>query len=123
MNNLYNFKPYQAKIQLLPITIYNYNDQMESYRQNAEYGIGILDAIVASGIKQSEIQDVLELEEYLELNTKLKPLQSSHTTSSSDILKEQEQEKQDSDKKQVDDKADAPEDEDKEENVKALIKE
>ena len=123
VNNLYNFKPYQAKIQLLPITIYNYNDQMESYRQNAEYGIGILDAIVASGIKQSEIQDVLELEEYLELNTKLKPLQSSHTTSSSDILKEQEQEKQDSDKKQVNDDKAAPEDEEKEENVKALIKE
>lgn len=100
---------------------------MESYRQNAEYGIGILDAIVASGIKQSEIQDTLELEEYLELNKRLKPLQSSHTTSSSDILKEQEREKQEKDsEKQTDDDSSPKEKEEpedsKEENVKALIK-
>lgn len=53
---------------------------MELYRGNAEYGIGRLEAIVASGTKQRDITHKAVLEDFLKLDEILKPLASSHTT-------------------------------------------
>ena len=101
INNLYNFKGYQVELNLLPMTHYNASDLMERYRKNAEYGIGKLELIVGSGTKQTQLQDKLELEDYLGLN-KLKPLNSSHTQSgSNDSEAEQPKEEEEEEKTSV----------------------
>jgi hypothetical protein len=82
VNNLYRFRPLQAEISLLPITIGKEGELVKQYRENAAYGIGKLEAIVASGIKQKHIADRAKLERVLDLENLLKPLQSSHTQSS-----------------------------------------
>ena len=79
INNLYNFGPYQAKISLLPITVYNEQDKMTLYRENAMAGIGKLETVVASGIRQKDISNINTLETFLKLDTILVPLQSAHT--------------------------------------------
>jgi uncharacterized protein with von Willebrand factor type A (vWA) domain len=81
INNLYSFKGYQIELTMLPITHYNLKEMMEIQRRNAEYGIGRLEAIVASGTKQKHITHKGKLEEFLKLDEILKPLASSHTRS------------------------------------------
>jgi len=85
INNLYNFRGYQAELTMLPITHYNTKEVMEIYRRNGEYGIGRLEAIVASGTKQRHIEHKSKLENFLKLDEVLKPLASSHTQSSKDL--------------------------------------
>ena len=68
---------------------------MELYRGNAEYGIGRLEAIVASGTKQRDIMHKSALEEFLKLDEILKPLASSHTqTNDEEPVKEEEVKKE-----------------------------
>lgn len=81
VNNLYKFNPLQTEIKILPITIYDEADQIKLYRENANFGIGKLDAVVAAGVKQRHLTDLARLEQELDLNSLLKPLQSSHTAS------------------------------------------
>jgi hypothetical protein len=82
LNNIYKFGNYQLSLKMLPISAYNEKDKLEFYRSNAEYGVGKLDFIVASGIRQIDLESTLTLEESLSLDTRLTPLQSSHTQSS-----------------------------------------
>lgn len=79
INNLYNFKGYQIQLTMLPITHYNVKEMMEIHRKNAEFGIGRLEVIVASGTKQGHIEHKAKLEDFLQLDKILKPLSSSHT--------------------------------------------
>lgn len=79
INNLYNFKGYQIQLTMLPITHYNVKEMMEIHRKSAEYGIGRLEVIVASGTKQGHIEHKAKLEDFLKLDKILKPLSSSHT--------------------------------------------
>ena len=81
INNLYNFKGYQAELIMLPMTWYNSSELLSTYKGNAEYGVGRLELIVASGTKQRHIAPKAELEKFLKLEEILKPLQSSHTQS------------------------------------------
>lgn len=83
LNQLYNFKPMQAEVSLLPITVIEEEVQVKYYRENAAYGVGKLDAIVATGVKQKHLSDRAKLEDVLQLDTLLRPLQSSHTLSGS----------------------------------------
>lgn len=82
MNNLYRFRPLQAEVSILPITIAKESELVKQYRENAAYGIGKIEAIVAAGIKQRHIADRAKLERVLDLDNLLKPLQSSHTQGS-----------------------------------------
>lgn len=91
INNLYSFRGYQIELTMLPITHYNAMEMMEIHRRNAEYGIGRLEAVVASGTKQKHISYKSKLEEYLELSTILKPLASSHTQSGNTEEEEEEE--------------------------------
>lgn len=84
VNEVFNFGDYTCEISLLPITVYNEKDRVTEYRRNAEYGIGKLEAIVATGQKQISLLDRLTLEKELDLDGLLTPLQSSHTRSSKD---------------------------------------
>ena len=81
INNLYNFRGYQIELTMLPITHYNLKEMMESHRRNGEYGIGRLEAIVASGTKQRHIAHKSKLEKFLKLDEVLTPLASAHTQS------------------------------------------
>ena len=81
VNNLYKskFKPFQAEIRLLPITIAKEADQVKTYRENASFGLGRMEAVVSTGIKQKHLSDRGKLEHELDLDSLLKPLASSHT--------------------------------------------
>jgi len=93
INNLYNFKGYQAQLNMLPITHFDEKEKMELYRGNAEYGIGRLEAIVASGTKQRDITHKAALEDFLKLDKILKPLASSHTQTSKNETPVKEEDK------------------------------
>lgn len=78
INNWFDFDSYQMDIDILPICQYTYNEDMERYKEQATLGVGKLDFIVATGIKQKHIQDRFILEDFLKLD-QIKPLQSSYT--------------------------------------------
>jgi len=83
INNWYDFKSYQADIDILPISSYTYKDDIEVYKNNATLGVGKLDYLIASGIKQRNIEDMLDLEQYLHLD-KITPMQTSYTQTAED---------------------------------------
>lgn len=87
INNWFDFKTYEADIDILPISPYTYNDDMDIYRSNATLGIGKLDYIIASGIKQKNIEDQLNLESFLKLD-KISPMQTSYTQTAEDRVQE-----------------------------------
>lgn len=81
INNLMKpIRGYQVEITMLRISHDTYSEDLRSYRDNASLGVGITSFIVASGIKQKNIESYLEMEENLDYVSRLKPLQSSHTT-------------------------------------------
>jgi hypothetical protein len=83
INNWFEFKDYQADIDILPISPYTYNDDITKYKENATIGVGKLDYVIASGIKQKNIQDQLYLEDFLKLD-EIKPMQTSYTQTAED---------------------------------------
>ena len=83
INNWFEFKDYQADIEILPISPYTYNDDITKYKENATLGVGKLDYFVASGIKQKNIQDQLYLESFLALDS-IVPMQTSYTQTADD---------------------------------------
>lgn len=85
INKFYNLSPFEARLKILNISSFNESEKVAEYLSRAEYGIGVTEAIVAAGIPQKNIELKLRIESLLELSTKLKPLQSSHTTSSTDV--------------------------------------
>lgn len=83
INNWFDFKTYQADIEILPISPYTINDDIKRYKENATLGVGKLDYFIASGIKQKNIQDQLNLEDFLGLED-IKPMQTSYTQTAED---------------------------------------
>ena len=83
INNWFDFKMYEADIDILPISPYTYSDDIESFKANASLGVGKLDYIIASGIKQRNIADQLYLEDFLKLGS-IKPMQTSYTQTAED---------------------------------------
>lgn len=113
INNHLDFGGYQAEINMLRISHYTYQEDIESYRENATLGVAKLDYLVAAGIKQKNIQDRFELEDYLGL-INLKPLQSSYTQTSEDTDKEDSTIKEDETK--IDEKVEIKEKDEEEGN-------
>lgn len=89
INNYLKLKFYEADIEILKISSYNYKDDMERFKNNATLGVGKLDYIVASGIKQKNIADALKLEEYLHLD-QITPMQTSYTQTAEDRESEED---------------------------------
>lgn len=83
VNNWFDFKDYQADIDILPISTYTYIDDIKVYKENATLGIGKLDYIIASGIKQIDLQDQFYLEKFLKLD-QITPMQTSYTQTAED---------------------------------------
>lgn len=83
INNWVDFKSYEANIEILPISPYTYNDDIEAYRSNATLGVNKLDFIIASGVKQRHIEDQMALESFLNLD-EITPMQTSYTQTAED---------------------------------------
>ena len=92
INNWFDFKNYQADIEILPISLYTYNDDISTYKNNATLGVGKVAYLVAAGIKQKNIQDMLELESFLHLED-ITPMQTSYTQTAEDRADEGGKEK------------------------------
>lgn len=88
INNWFDFKSLQADIDILPISSYTYEDDIKIYKENATLGVGKIDYLVASGIKQKNIEDVLDLEERLHLD-RITPMQTSYTQTAEDRQEEE----------------------------------
>lgn len=84
LNQLYNFGELMVAIKLLPVTIHEEEHTVKLFRENASFGIGKLDAIVAAGIRQRDLMSGIKLEKELGLDELLTPLQSTHTQSGGD---------------------------------------
>ena len=87
INNWFDFKGYEADIDILPISPYTYDDDIKIYKENATLGVGKLNYIVASGIKQRDIEGCFELETFLKLD-QITPMQTSYTQTAVDREKE-----------------------------------
>lgn len=88
INNWFDFKDYQADIDILPISPYTYNDDLEVYKTNATLGVAKLDYLIAAGIKQKNLSDQFELEKFLKLED-ITPMQTSFTQSAEDRVDEE----------------------------------
>ena len=76
--------------QILPLTVFNRQDLQTSYFRGAQYGYSKMFAGVAMGIKQMDQLSLMNFEnEFLEMSTKMVPLQSSYTTSGNVIASEE----------------------------------
>ena len=78
INNSFNFRGFQCDFNILPITFYDEKEMLEHYKNGATLGVSKLEYIVASGVKQIDIESKFELENFLQLD-KLKPLSTSYT--------------------------------------------
>lgn len=83
VNNWFNFKGYQADIDILPISSYTYKDDIETFKTNATLGVNKIDYLIASGIEQKNICDTLLLEKTLGLDN-ITPMQTSYTQTADD---------------------------------------
>lgn len=83
INNWFDFGNFQADFEILEISTYSYNEDITNFKTNATLGVGKLRYVVASGIKQKNIQDTLYLETFLGLNN-LTPMQTSYTQTAED---------------------------------------
>lgn len=76
-----DFKGYQLELTVMPISRDKTSDDLTRYRENAKLGVGILPFMIASGIKQKNIDSYLDMETNLNLIDRLMPLRSSNTMS------------------------------------------
>ena len=83
INNWFDFKGYQADIDILSISPYTYIDDIEVFKNNATLGVNKIDYLIASGIEQKHISDVLLLEKTLGLEN-ITPMQTSYTQTAED---------------------------------------
>lgn len=104
INNWYDFKSYQADIDILQISSYNYNDDIKVFKDNATLGVGKIDYIVASGIKQKDIEDMLELEKMLKVD-RITPMQTAYTQSAEDRQEAGDKNSKSNDSTQEDEKS------------------
>lgn len=106
INNVFNFHDYQVSLRMLPISPYNEFEKLKQFNANATLGVDKIGFIVASGIKQVDLESTIELEEFLGLAERLKPLQSSHTQSSTVIESEESSKTEDEDEDEEEQSAD-----------------
>lgn len=82
INNRFSSKKIKFKILILPISYYNNVEYTSKAKDLAAFGYSFLTPILSTGIDQTSLSDLKELEnELLELDEVLKPLQSSYTQS------------------------------------------
>lgn len=86
INRLFGHSNLSFDFSILPITIFNQEKIQKQYFQGAQYGYSKMYAGVALGIKQVNQVSLMDFEgEILKMHEKMIPLQSSYTSSNSDI--------------------------------------
>jgi hypothetical protein len=70
---------YQADLAMLSISRDSIQEDIARYQAAASVGVGITNFIVASGVKQKNIESYLDMEENLGYRARLKPLLSTYT--------------------------------------------
>jgi hypothetical protein len=103
INNSFNFDGYQCNLSMLPITHYDAEKMLLSYKDGATLGVNKLEYIVASGVKQANLKNKLELENFLQLD-KLKPLSTSYTQNDNSKKETEEKETSTSETEEVTEK-------------------
>ena len=84
LNDRFSRKGLKLDFKILPTTVFNRTDIQQSYFRGAQYGYSKMFAGVAMGIRQRDQLSLMDFEnELLDMSTKMKPLQSSYTTSNS----------------------------------------
>ena len=78
INTHYNFIPYQCSLNMLPLSVYNFAQNILQYKEGATLGTAKLEYIVSLGTKQVDIPSKIEVEDFLHLD-ELKPLSTSYT--------------------------------------------
>lgn len=82
INNKFSSKKLKFKFLILPISYYNSAEYTKKAKDLAAFGYSFLTPILSTGIDQTSLADLKELEnELLELDESLKPLQSAYTQS------------------------------------------
>lgn len=82
INKRFSRKGVEFDFEILPTTVFNREELAKTKFQGAQYGYSKMYAGVAMGIKQRDQISLMEFEnDYLEMSDKMKPLQSSYTTS------------------------------------------
>ena len=72
--------------EILPLTVFNRDDMQQAYFRGAQYGYSKMFAGVAMGIKQRDQLSLMNFEnDVLDMSIKMVPLQSSYTTSGTEI--------------------------------------
>ncbi len=80
----------QFDFEILPTTVFNRKELQASYFSGAQYGYSKMFAGVAMGIKQMEQLSLMNFEnEFLQMSSKMVPLQSSYTTSGTAVAAEE----------------------------------
>lgn len=86
LNERFVRKGLKFDFKILPTTVFNRADLQQTYFRGAQYGYSKMFAGVAMGIKQTEQLSLMNLEnDLLDMSSKMIPLQSSYTTSGSQI--------------------------------------
>lgn len=82
INNKFSTKKIKFKFLILPISFYNCSEYTSRAKDLAAFGYSFLTPILSTGVDQTSLSDLKELEnELLELDKVLKPLQSAYTQS------------------------------------------
>lgn len=82
INNKFSSKKLKFKFLILPISYYNNSEYTSRAKDLAAFGYSFLTPILSTGVDQTSLADLKELEnELLELDEVLKPLQSAYTQS------------------------------------------
>lgn len=90
LNDRFARKGLLFDFEILPLTVFNRSDMQQTYFRGAQYGYPKMFAGVAMGIKQRDLLSLMNFEnEFLEMSTKMVPLQSSYTTSGNVIASEE----------------------------------
>ena len=90
LNKRFARKGLTFNFEILPTTVFNRQDLQSAYFRGAQYGYSKMFAGVAMGIKQRDQLSLMNFEnEFLQMSSKMVPLQSSYTTSGNVINSEE----------------------------------
>lgn len=90
LNDRFSRKGLTFDFEILPITVFNRNELQQAYFRGAQYGYSKMVAGVAMGIKQRDQLSLMNFEnEFLEMSSKMIPLQSSYTTPGGTVAQEE----------------------------------
>ena len=94
INDRFARKDLKFDFEIIPTTVFNRADLQQTYFRGAQYGYSKMFAGVAMGIKQRDQLSLMNFEnDFLEMSTKMVPLQSSYTTSGNVIASEEKNNK------------------------------